>query len=234
MGMQFAELRLKLRLKLKFMTLFYIIIVLLAAVVLNIIWEKLTNEDEQEYTEPDEEPESESLPMVSNEDNPIATTTPRRQTSLDDTAPLTQKIKPLLEELGFQYEEHENGDILFSYEGYTFVCQHTSDPGIINIFLPNFYEIIDSNIAFCSDIADHINSQVAAIKAYFIKGYLWLGVEQFVSPEDMANPDFIGNLIERLGYAAHTTKRYINRYENANENDENENENENENDENDA
>ena len=132
MGMQFAELRLKLRLKLKFMTLFYIIIVLLAAVVLNIIWEKLTNEDEQEYTEPDEEPESESLPMVSNEDNPIATTTPRRQTSLDDTTPLTQKIKPLLEELGFQYEEHENGDILFSYEGYTFVCQHTSDPGIIN------------------------------------------------------------------------------------------------------
>jgi len=102
------------------------------------------------------------------------------------------KIKDFLEEEGFRPKFDDDGDIIFKYEGKTFIIEFDdSDEHYLRLMLPNFWELesdYEKNQAI--QVALEITKKIKVAKVFSVENCIWSSAELFLPNEDSVKPIF--------------------------------------------
>lgn len=102
------------------------------------------------------------------------------------------KIKDFLEEEGFRPKFDDDGDIIFKYEGKTFIIEFdASDEHYLRLMLPNFWELesdYEKNQAI--KIALDITKTIKVAKVFSVEDCIWSSAEIFLPNEESIKPIF--------------------------------------------
>ncbi|MFH2123992.1 MAG: hypothetical protein ABIJ50_10985 [Pseudomonadota bacterium] len=103
-----------------------------------------------------------------------------------------EKIQEFLEEEGFRPKIDDDGDIMFKYEGKTYIIQFDEDDALfIRLMLPNFWELdSDSEKAQATKISLEITRQVKVAKVFSVEDRMWSSAELFLPNEESIKPIF--------------------------------------------
>ncbi len=103
-----------------------------------------------------------------------------------------EKIKDLLEEEGFRPKVNDDGDVIFKYEGKTYVVQFDEDDQyFIRVILPNFWVLeSDTEKAIATKTAYEITRQIKVAKVFSVGDRMWSSAELFFPNEESIKPLF--------------------------------------------
>lgn len=107
-------------------------------------------------------------------------------------------IKEWLSSEGYRYDVDNDGDIHFKYQGiHMFFTVDSRDEIYFRLIVPNIYQE-NGDHAKVLEACNTICQEMKVVKAYVIRGSLWLAIEMFIdsSPE-------IGDFFERCCMLLH-------------------------------